>query len=310
MSTIAVRNRKTSRLVAVSVPTEILFHVVIGLFSLLCIIPFLFVIIISFSSESSIHTIGFSFLPTQWATEGYQYVFAVGEQLWRSYFNSFFVSIVGTVLSMFITVLYAYALYRRDFKYHKFFLFFSFFTMIFSGGLAPTYVISKQMLGLHDNYAALIVPLLVSPFNFIIMRTFFRSFAPDALIEAATIDGSSEYRTLFQIILPISLPGIATVSLLTVIQYWNDWYSALLYLTANDKHIPLQFLLWQMQSNVDFLAQNASRLPPGIAQNAAQLPQQSLRMALVVFIVLPIACAYPFFQRYVIAGLTVGAIKE
>lgn len=310
MTTTPVKKRINSRLGAVSVPVEAMFQIVIGLFSLFCIIPFLFVIIISFSSEQSIQTIGFSFWPTQWSTEGFRYVFAVGEQLWRSYFNSFFVSIVGTAISMLITTMYAYGLFRRDFKYRNFFAFFSFFTMIFSGGLAPTYVISRQLLGLHNNYAALIVPLLVSPFNFIIMRTFFKSFVPEALIEAATIDGSSEYRTLFQIIVPISLPGIATISLLTIIQYWNDWYSALLYLENNDKHIPLQFLLWNMQSNVDFLAQNASRLPAGLSQIAAQLPQQSLRMALVVLIVLPIACAYPFFQRYIIAGLTVGAVKE
>lgn len=309
MSALNPKIRRSSRLGAVSVPTEVLFHLVLGLFSVFCIIPFLFVIIISFSSEKSIQDIGFSFWPAQWAVDGYRYVFAVGEQLWRSYFNSFFVSIVGTAISMLVTVMYAYGLFRRDFKYRKFFAFFSFFTMIFSGGLAPTYVISKQLLGLHNNYAALIVPLLVSPFYFIIMRTFFKSFVPEALIEAATIDGSSEYRTLFQIILPIALPGIATVSLLTIIQYWNDWYNALLFLDSNDKHIPLQFLLWRMQNNVDYLAQNASRLPPGtlIAQ---ELPQQSLRMALVVLIVFPIACAYPFFQRFIIAGLTVGAVKE
>jgi putative aldouronate transport system permease protein len=310
MISMPIQNNRSSRLGAVTAPVEALFHVVIGLFSLFCIIPFIFVIIISFSSEHSIQTIGFSFAPMQWATEGYRYVFAVGEQLWRSYFNSIYVSVLGTAVSMLVTAMYAYAMFRRDFKYRKFFTFFSFFTMIFAGGLAPTYVVSKQLLGLHNNYAALIVPLLVSPFNFIIMRTFFKSFVPEALIEAATIDGSSEYRTLFQIILPISLPGIATVSLLTLIQYWNDWYSALLYLDSNDKHIPLQFLLWRMQSTVDFLAQNASRLPPGLSQNAADLPQQSLRMALVVLIVFPIACAYPFFQRYIIAGLTVGAVKE
>jgi putative aldouronate transport system permease protein len=305
-----IKKRGDYRLGAVSVPTEALFHLIIGLFSLFCIIPFIFVVIISLSSEHSIQTIGFSFWPLEWATEGYGYVFAVGEQLWRSYFNSFYVSVLGTATSMFITVLYSYALFRRDFKYRKFFTFFAFFTMIFSGGLAPTYVISKQLLGLHNNYAALIVPLLVSPFSFIIMRTFFKSFVPEALIEAATIDGSGEYRTLFRIIFPIALPGIATVSLLTVIPYWNDWYNALLFLDNTDKHIPLQYLLWRMQSNVDFLAQNASRLPPGMSEIAAHMPQQSLRMALVVLIVMPIACAYPFFQRYIVAGLTIGAVKE
>jgi putative aldouronate transport system permease protein len=180
--------------------------------------------------------------------------------------------------------------------------------MLFTGGLAPTYQVTKNLLHLSNNYGALIVPLLVNPFNFIIMRTFFKSSVPEALIEAAAIDGSGEYNTLFKIVLPISMPGIATVSLLTILTYWNDWFQALLYIDQS-KYVPLQYLLWQMQSQVDFLAQNAGK---GIATavNVATLPTQSLRMALVVLIVVPIALAYPFFQRYVVSGLTVGSVKE
>ena len=288
---------------------QIVFNLVLGLFALLCIIPFIFVIIISFTSEESIRQIGYSFAPLSWATQAYTYVFQLGDALWRSYFNSFFITVVGTVLSVAICVLYSYPLYRKDFKYRGFFNFLSFFTMIFGGGLVPTFVVCKQLLGLSDNYAALIVPLLFSPFNVIVMRTFFQTTVPSELIEASTIDGAGEYRTLLQIVLPVVKPGIATIALLNALAFWNEWFLSLLYITKNMNVIPLQYLLMRMQRNADFLAKNSSMLGADAAAAARNLPSQSLKMALVVFIVVPIACAYPFFQRYVVAGLTVGSVK-
>jgi putative aldouronate transport system permease protein len=180
--------------------------------------------------------------------------------------------------------------------------------MMFGGGLAPTYMVCKNMLGLSDNYAALIVPMLVNPFNLIIMRTFFQSSVPEELIEAAAIDGSGEYNTLFKIIVPIAKPGIATVALLNALAYWNEWFIAMLY--VRDPHlIPLQYLLMRMQNQVDFLVKNSSVIGVEASNIMNQLPKDSLRMALVVLIVLPIACAYPFFQRYIISGLTIGSVK-
>jgi ABC-type maltose transport system permease subunit len=192
--------KKNLRLNCVSVGTEAVFHVLIGLFSVCCIIPFLFVIIISFSSKESITTIGYSFIPTSWSMDAYQYAFNKLPQIWRSYFNSIYITVIGTVLSTTMCAMYAYVLYRPDFKFRSFFNFLSFFTMIFGGGLVPTYIVSKQLLGLSENYAALIVPLLVSPFNIIVMRSFFKSSVPLELIEAATIDGSGEYSTLFRVV--------------------------------------------------------------------------------------------------------------
>lgn len=299
---------KKSRLNRVSIPAEIGINFVLIAFCLLCIIPFIFVVIISFSSEDSIKQIGFSFFPTGWSLQAYDYVRAMGDQLWRSYFNSFFVTILGTAISVLMTILYSYALFRKDFKYRGFFTFFCFFTMLFGGGLAPTYMVSKNILGLSDNYAALIVPLLLSPFNIIIMRTFFQSSVPTELIESAAIDGSGEYNTLFKIIVPIAKPGIATVALLTALGYWNEWFIAMLYV-RDPNYIPLQYLLQKMQREVDFLAQNASMIGTEAIAMANRLPKESLRMALVVLIVVPIACAYPFFQRYIISGLTVGSVK-
>ena len=285
-----------------------LFHIIMILVCAGCIIPFIFVVIISFTSQDSIRLLGYSFTPAKWSLEAYKYIFKMGDQLWRSYFNSFFITIVGTICSLLISIMYAYALYRKDFKYRKFFTFFCFFTMIFGGGLAPTYVVCKSVLGLSDSYAAIIVPMLLNPFNLIIMRTFFQSSIPDELIDAAAIDGSGEYSTLFRIIIPISKPGIATVGLLTALAYWNEWFIPMLYI-KDPKYIPLQYLLMQMQTKVDFLVKNSSMIGAEAAHIMSDLPQDSLRMALVVLIVVPITFAYPFFQRYIISGLTIGSVK-
>lgn len=297
-----------SRLNQVSKTTEILFYLILGLFALLCVLPFIFVIIISFTSEASINSQGYSFFPNEWSLKAYEYVLKLGDALWISYFNSFLITIVGTLLSVAICVLYAYPLFRKDYRYRGFFNYISFFTMIFGGGMIPTYIICKQVLGLDNNYAALIVPLLLSPFNIIIMRTFFQTSVPFDLIEAATIDGSGEYSTLIKIIIPIVKPGIATVALLTALSYWNEWFLSLLYIT-DAKYYPLQYLLMQMQRNTEFLARNSSMIGVEGARIAAEMPSQSMKQAIVVFIVIPIACAYPFFQRYVVAGLTVGSVK-
>lgn len=293
---------------SVSIPAEIVINIILGIFCLACIIPFIFVIIISFSSEDSIRQVGYSFVPVEWAVEAYNYVFKLGDQLWRSYFNSFFITIVGTILSVLVCILYSYALFRRDFKFRTFFTFFSFFTMMFGGGLAPTYYVCKNLLGLNDNYWALIIPLLFNPFNVIVMRTFFQSSVPEELIESAAIDGSGEYNTLFKIIVPVSKPGIATIALLNALAYWNEWFTAMLYIRDN-KYIPLQYLLIKMQKNADFLAKNSAMLGAEAAKASVNLPTESLKMALVVFIVVPITFAYPFFQRYIVAGLTIGSVK-
>lgn len=301
--------QKNHRLNSVSAGTEAVMHVVLALFSLCCIIPFIFVVIISFSSEESIRTIGYSFWPMAWSTDTYAYAFEKLPQIWRSFFNSILITGIGTVLSTLICVLYSYALYRPDFKYRNFFNFFSFFVMLFGGGLVPTYIISKQVLGLSENYAALIVPLLVSPFNIIVMRTFFKSSVPLELIEAATIDGSGEYSTLFRIVLPIAKPGIATIALLNALAYWNDWFQSLLYIRQNKALQPLQALLMELQNNVEYLNHMIGQMGTAAIMEAQRAPNQTLRMALVVMIVVPIACAYPFFQRYIVAGLTIGSVK-
>lgn len=301
--------KKNLRLNSVSRGAEAVIYIILGLFSLCCIIPFIFVIIISFSAESSIRAIGYSFFPQTWSADAFRYAFQKLPQIWRSYFNSIFITGVGTVLSTFMCALYSYVLYRPDFKFRGFFNFFSFFTMIFGGGLVPTYIVCSQVLGLSENYAALIVPLLVNPFNIIIMRTFFKSSVPLELIEAATIDGSGEYNTLFRVVAPIAKPGVATIALLNALVFWNDWYLSLLYIKRNKILQPLQALLMELQNNVEYLSRMAGQMGAAAINETAKMPTQSLRMVLVVLIVVPIACAYPFFQRYIVAGLSVGSVK-
>lgn len=303
-----VSAKRKSRMNSIGLPAEIVINIILGLFCLLCVVPFIFVIIISFSAEESIREIGYSFAPIKWSLEAYRFAFTSSKTIWRSYFNSFFITIVGTMLSVLICILYSYPLFRKDFKYRKFFTFFCFFTMLFGGGLVPTYYVSKNILGLNNNYAALIVPALFNPFNIIVMRTFFQSSVPTELIEAAAIDGSGEYSTLFRIITPIAKPGIATIALLNALAYWNEWYLAMLYI-KNRELYPLQYLLMETQNKVDFLTRNATKLGAEVSKIVNDLPQQNLRMALAVLIVIPIAFAYPFFQRFIISGLTVGSVK-
>jgi len=300
--------RKKYRINKVSIASESLFHIIIGSFSLACIMPFIFIIIIAFTGADSLRTIGYSFFPTEWTMINFNAAFELGDQLWKSFFNSVFITIAGTFLSLVISIMYAYGLYRKDYPLRKFFMFFMFFTMIFSGGLVPFVIVVRNLLRLGDTLWAIIVPLMMAPFHIIILRTFFKTSIPDSLIDAASIDGSGEFRTLFSIVVPLAKPGIATVGLLTAIQYWNDWWMALLFIRDRTQ-IPLQFLLMELQRNMEFIRRNIALI--GAANiNLADLPTQGLRMALCVIIVVPIAFAYPFFQRYIISGLTIGAVKE
>lgn len=293
-----------NRLTAASPFARIVINLVFVLFCAACVIPFIFVVIISFTDSSSIAEIGYSFFPTKWSLEGYANAFKAGRQIWISLFNSILVTGLGTLFATSITTLYAYGIYRKSFKLRKLFTWLNFITMIFGGGLVPTIIVCK-MLGMDNNYAALIVPALMSPFNVIIMRSFFQSSIPGDLIEASYIDGCGEWRTFGKIVLPITKPGVATIALLYMLMYWNDWQLAQIYI-RDDNLIPLQRLLMIMQQNAARMLQNSGM--PSV--EISGIPTENLRMALCVILVVPIACAYPFFQRYIVKGLTVGAVKQ
>ncbi len=227
------------------------------------------------------------------------------DKILQALFISTFVTVVGTLTNVFITTTYAYAISRSTFKYRKFFTIFALLSMLFNAGLVPGYIVVTQLLHLGDTIWALIVPMLLSPFNIMLMRSFFKKTIPEAILESARIDGASEARIFFQICLPLSLPGIATITLLTALGFWNDWFNALLYIKSDNLY-PLQYLLMQIQNNMDYIAKSVGMS----GQLAVALPKETGRMAMVVVATVPIAILYPFFQRYFVKGLTIGGVKE
>ncbi|HEM4745086.1 TPA: carbohydrate ABC transporter permease [Streptococcus suis] len=289
--------------------TDLFFSSLLGIFALSCTLPFIFVIIISMTDETSLAINGYSFWPEQWSLAGYEYLFQLKDQILQALFITFFVTIVGTSLNVFFTVLYAYAISRNSFRYRRFFTLMALFTMLFSAGTIPTYIVMTSFLNLKDTVAALILPMLLSPFNIMVMRSFFRKTISESIIESARIDGAGEFRIFFQICLPLTLPGIATIALFTALAFWNDWYNALLYIQS-DNLFPLQYLLMKIQANIQYLSENAAAAAAMSSEVAGALPKEATRMAIVVVSTLPIACLYPFFQRYFVKGLTIGGVKE
>ncbi|MFD1410239.1 carbohydrate ABC transporter permease [Lapidilactobacillus gannanensis] len=278
--------------------------ILLGILSFLSVVPFILVAIISFSSSMSIKKYGYSFFPKQWSLEAYQTVFADG-QIFKSFGYSLVITVIGTIIGVFLMSTYAYTLSRKTYAYRGFLNKFSVMPMLFSGGMIGSYIVVINILQLRNSIWSLILPLCMSTFSIMVLRTFYQMSVPDALIESAYIDGASEWQIYFKIILPLSLPGLATIALFLTLGYWNDWLSALLYIDDN-KIVPLQYLLIKMQNNVEFLSTNTS---VGVAQTG-NLPTETIRMAVVVVSTLPVLIAYPFFQKYFIGGLTVGAVKE
>ncbi|MGL4521905.1 MAG: carbohydrate ABC transporter permease, partial [Bacilli bacterium] len=262
-------------------PWNLIFNIIMTLFTLLCIFPFIYVIIISLTSEDAIKYYGYSIFPAEWSFEGYKYLWSMKGQLLQSLSITLFVTIVGTILTVLLTSSYAYAISRQNFKYRKFFTFFALFTMLFSGGMVPTYIVVTQFLGLKDSIWALILPMCLSPFYIIVMRTFFKRAVHDSIIESARIDGASELRIFFQIAIPLALPGIATIGLFSTLGYWNDWFNALLYVDSSHL-VPLQYMLMKIQNTMDFISQSTMLSGGQTSSITNSLPQESTRMAMVV----------------------------
>lgn len=287
---------------------NVLFNLFAGIFAFLCIFPFLFVVIISFTDEGALANDGYRLIPSKWSLEAYKYVFQTGDTLLRAYGVTIFVTVVGTIISLLIIAFYAYAVSRKSFKYRNFFSFLAFFTMLFNGGMVPTYIVATQLLNLKDSIWALILPLAVNAFYIMILRTFYSTSVPDAIIESGKIDGAGEFGTFIRLVLPLSLPGLATIALFSTLGYWNDWFNALLYI-ENPNLVPLQSMLMRIETNLQFILQNSQNSSLGL-DALRNMPQDTSRMAMVVLATGPIIFAYPFFQRYFIQGLTVGAVKE
>lgn len=281
-----------------------------ALFAISCVLPFFFVIMISLTQEASLAEMGYRFWPKEFSMAAYSYIFAgeMSKKIFQAFGITVFVTVLGTVVNASMTSLYAYVISRSNFPFRRFFTIFALITMLFTPGMVATYLVVKNLLNLNDTIWALIMPLALGPFNILVMRSFFKKTVPDSIIESARIDGASEMRIFTKIVLPLAVPGIATISLFAALGYWNDWLNALLYI-QKDSLVPLQYLLMKIQNDLDFLARNAG-LGAQIQGGLAALPSESARMAIVVVSTLPIALTYPFFQRYFVGGLTIGGVKE
>lgn len=289
--------------------TNVLFNTILTVLSLLSVIPFIFVIIISLTDEESLAMNGYRFIPEKWSFYAYEYIVSAGENIIRSYGVTILVTVTGTILGLLLTGTYAYALSRKTYAFRSFFTKVITIPMLFSGGMIANYLIVTKVLMLKNTIWALILPLCLNSYNIIVLRTFFKTSIPDSVVESAKIDGASEWHLFFRIVIPMALPGLATIGLFLTLGYWNDWFNAMMYM--DDKTwIPLQYLLIQIESSIDWLASNKSMMGVDGIQAAANLPKETIKMAIVVISTLPIIFAYPFFQRYFVNGLTIGAVKE
>lgn len=304
MNTTMIRSRRDN---TISPLAAALLNAAFVLLALGCILPVLLVVIVSFTHIDAIVNEGYSFWPYRWSLVAYESLFKDYETIVRAYATSIGITVAGTALSIMLMAMYAYPISRQDYPLRTFFTFFLFFTMLFSGGVVSKYIVFTQVLGLLDTYTSLLLPLLIIPFNVIIMRTFFQSTIHPALLESARIDGAGEFRIFFRIVLPLSLPVMATMALLGTILFWNDWFNALLFIRTEEKY-PLQYLMLRVLNDVQYLRNNV-QLAAQNPELMRSLPDESLQMALAVVCMGPILLVYPFFQKYFVKGLTVGAIK-
>ena len=288
---------------------DIIVQIVLILLSLMCLIPFALIVISSFTDETCLKMNGYSFFPEKWSVFAYTYVLSGNAgKVMHGYVVSILVTVVGTFVSILLTVLYAYPLSREDLPGRNGISFFVFFTMLFHGGLVPSYMMWTQMFHIKNTYAALIIPnLLLNAFYIIMMRTYFSSTIPTEILDACRIDGGSESRCLFSIVLPLSKPMLATLGFMTALGYWNDWLNGL-YFVSDTNYYSIQNILNRMLLDIQFLASTAASQVNG-GELAAHIPSTGVRMSVAVLGLLPILVAYPFFQKYLVKGIMIGGVK-
>lgn len=286
------------------------FIFVLLIFTVLVLVPIALVVIISFSSSASVAAVGFSLTPAEWSLQAYRHLWNMGKQIKDSYLITIFYTAAGTLMSVTTMSLYAYVISQRNFVARKFLTWFLFFTMLFSGGLVPSYIVNTVYLHLNDTIWVFLLPTLVSAYNVIILRTFIMTTIPETLFEAARMDGAGHFVIFWRVVLPLFKAGLATIGLFNVVNRWNDWFTGMMYINKPEL-VPLQTLLQKMQRTIEFLKANSGvgSTPDGVAM-LKNLPEHNLRMACTLLIILPMVMAYPFFQRYFIHGLTLGSIKE
>lgn len=283
-------------------------HLIMMAGSLCCILPLVLVVIVSFTDEQAIIQNGYSFFPEKWSLHAYKYLLADSSAVVKGYGVTIFVSAVGTISSLAICSLIAYAISRRDYPYRRIVSFLVFFTMLFNGGLVPWYMIYST-LGFVDSIWALIVPnLLLSGFNVMIMRSFFETSIPTSLYEAAYLDGASDFRIFSNIVLPLAKPVLATIGFMVLLSYWNNWYNSLVFMLDSDT-VSIQYLMTKVLMNIQALRANQEHMTPEMLATLGQMPDESIRMAMAVVGAGPMLLVFPFFRKYLVSGMTFGAVK-
>lgn len=284
---------------------SIFFHALLIFLVLACIIPFWLLIASSLTSEATLVQDGYSMLPRELSFDAYEYLWGARGSIGRAYLMSIVIAAIGVTANVIMTVLFAYPLSRRDLPGRNFFSMLLFFPMLFNGGLVPTYLVYTNVLNVKDTIWGMIIPfLLFNPFLVIMVRTFFTSSIPNEVIEAAKIDGASETKCLIRIVVPMSKPIIATVGLMTLIAYWNNWTNGIYFLTTRTDLYGIQNYLNDVMNKATFLQSHMTGM-----LNAADVPSIGVRMAIAVIAVIPLLVAYPFFQKYFVKGITLGSVK-
>ena len=274
---------------------------------IITLLPILLIVIASFTEEQTLIRDGYTFFPKNFSLDAYYYMVKQGAVIVRAYGVSIFVTVVGTCLSVLLTTMLAYPMSRKSFKFRNALAFFVFFTMLFNGGIVPSYIMWTKFLHIKDTIWALIIPnYLVTAFNVILVKNFYQNSIPDSLVEAAQIDGASEFTIFRKIMFPLAVPTVATISLFTGICYWNDWTNGLYYV-SNEKLYSIQMLLMKIMNNIQALRSNSTAALLGTG--SVDLPGTAIRMAMAVIGILPILLVYPFIQKYLVRGVVVGAVK-
>lgn len=282
-------------------------HVLMAVLSILALAPFVLLIIASFTEENAALRNGYSFVPQAWSLEAYAYILTQWGVIGRSYLVTIFITVVGTLAGIVMSAMIGYTLSKRDLPGRRIILFFVTFSLLFNGGLTATYIIYTQLFHIKNTIFGLLIPnLLLNGYSVMMLRNYFEFTIPQALIEAAHIDGATEVTIFRRVIVPLSMPMLATVSLTSALRYWNDWMNGVYYLSANSRLQSIQTILNSMNENIKFLQQNNM----GTTVDASSIPSITVRMAIAVIGVAPVLCLYPIFQKWFVKGIAVGAVKE
>lgn len=287
---------------------QFIVNMVLFLTAISFLMPFMILFMSSVASEKSLVLNGYKFIPEEFSLDAYLYILRKANTIFRSYFITVFITAVGTSIGLILTTTLAYPLSRRDFKKRNLFSFIVYFTLLFHGGLVPSYMMWTRVFDIKNTVSALIIPgLLMNAFNVLLMKNYFRSNIPVELIEAAQIDSAGEFTIFLKVALPLSLPIMATIGLITGLAYWNDWINGLYYVT-DPSLFSIQVLLSRILSDIQFLLSRTT--VTGVsAGNISSIPSVSIRMAIAVLGIIPIMILFPFFQKYFVKGMTIGAVK-